>query len=366
MQDPRFMDVSFERSRALRALSVGLVALACSAGCSIPTRVASVDTTVPQKLLPVTVDTGIAKLDEVETKRRIERLMQSPGMREIEREVIAGLLDGTLSALSEEERSKRVGALMSKALMGVMEGASTTIGPMASRMTSGAVGGALDAALDPARREALKASVGDVVSTGVRSAAEGLRDAELGTSISTAMSEQVGPALQKALRENLTRGLTEMLKDEEFRRELGATARVLGREMVIGTTEALAESKPPEESGSMLSRISQLAGKGARLFGSLAWLLGLVVLALAVWIVRLMAQAKRYREDAHRREAMAHLLEEATKASEGKPWSNELLTALNERLKADEAERAKKRPSKWRWTKRGDDDTPRISRPAHA
>jgi hypothetical protein len=49
-----------------------------------------------------------------------------------------------------------------------------------------------------------------------------------------------------------------------------------------------------------------------------------------------MVQAKRYQEDAHRREAMTRLLEEVAKASEGKPWSNELLYALKDRLKAEE------------------------------
>jgi hypothetical protein len=328
------------RPRPLIALVAAVIALSGAAGCAVPIRLTGVDSEVPRRAVPDSVDAGLDKLADAETKRRIEGIMKSPEMRNIERELINGLLDGTLGSLSDEERSKRIGELMSKALVNMMEGASAKMGPMASKMTSGAVGGALDAALSPERREALAESVGAVVSKSVKSAVEGLRDAELGASVSTAMTEQVGPAMQKALRENITRGLAEVLKDEELRRELGETARVLGREMVIGATEALAQAQPPQESGSSLARISQLAGRGARLFESATWMLGLVILALLVWIVKLMAQGRRYREEAHRREAEARLLEEVAKASEGKPWSKELLGALQERLKSEEEARA--------------------------
>jgi hypothetical protein len=231
---------------------------------------------------------------------------------------------------------------MSKALVGVLEGASAGIGP--------------------AQREALAKSIGAVVSRSVQSAGEVIRDAEIGSQVATAMTEEVGPAMQKALRDNIGRGLAEVLKDEELRRELGETARVLGREMVVGATQALAQAQPPNESGSPLARISQLAGKGARLLESVTWVLAVLVLALAVWTVRLMAQAKRYREDAHRREAMAHLLEEVAKASEGKPWSGELLGTLKERMKSEADDRARAR--KARKKKVSPDDTPRPSEDA--
>jgi uncharacterized protein YejL (UPF0352 family) len=311
-----------DRTRPLKAFFIALISLSGAAGCAIPIRLTEIDPEVPKRALPTSVDASLDALAEVETKRKIERLMQSPEMRDIQRELIAGLVDGTLGALGEEERSKRVGALMSKALVGVMEGASTGIGP--------------------AQREALAKSVGAVVSKSIQSAGDVIRDAEIGSHVATAISQEVGPAMQKALRENIGKGLAEVLKDEEVRRELGETARVLGREMVTGATEALAQAQPPNESGSPLARISQLAGKGARLFESITWVLAVLVLALAVWTVRLMAQAKRYREDAHRREAMARLLEEVAKAAEGKPWSGELLGTLKERLKSEEEDRARR------------------------
>jgi truncated hemoglobin YjbI len=327
---------SIYRTRLRKAFWAAALALSAgAAGCAIPIRLTDVDPEVPRRSLPQSIDAGLDTLDQAETKRKIEGLVKSPEMREIERELIAGLLDGTLTAMGDEERSKRVGGLMSKALGGIFEGASAQMGPE--------------------MREAIAASVGAVVARSVKEAAKGLRDAEIGEQISTAMTEQVGPAMQKALRENIGRGLAEVLKDEEVRRELGETARVLGREMVAGATEALAQAQPPNQVGSTLDRISQLAGKGSRLFDSITWALGLIILALAVLIVRLMAQAKRYREDAHRREAEARLLEEVAKASEGKPWSNELVTTLKERLKREEEARAALARSRRRLRARKDD-----------
>jgi hypothetical protein len=325
---------SIYRTRLRKAFWAAALALSAgAAGCAIPIRLTDVDPEVPRRSLPQSIDAGLDTLDQAETKRKIEGLVKSPEMREIERELIAGLLDGTLTAMGDEERSKRVGGLMSKALEGMFSSAK----------------------IGPETRDAIAASVGAVVARSVKEAAKGLRDAEIGEQISTAMTEQVGPAMQKALRENIGRGLAEVLKDEEVRRELGETARVLGREMVAGATEALAQAQPPNQVGSTLDRISQLAGKGSRLFDSITWVLGLIILALAVLIVRLMAQAKRYREDAHRREAEARLLEEVAKASEGKPWSNELVTTLKERLKREEEARAALARSRRRSRARKDD-----------
>jgi hypothetical protein len=339
-----FVLMSTYQSKKLSALFAASLALTCATGCG-KTLVGAVSAEIPKQAIPSTVDAGLNKLDDAETQRKIERIVQSPEIRNVERELIAGLLDGTLSTLSDEERSKRIGELTSKAMAGFMSGTAKHIGPMAANMTRGAIRGALDEALSPARREALTGTMGAIISTSIQSTTEGLREAEIGKSVSSAMSEEIGPAMQKTLRDNLAPGLAEVLKNEDLRRELGLTMRVMGKEMVLGATEALAQTQQqPAESGSLLGRITNLASQGARLFGSAAWLLLLVIVALGVWVVKLIAQARRYREEAHRREATALLLEEAAKASEGKPWSEELLCALEERFKDDkEAAAALKR-----------------------
>lgn len=307
-------------------LAVAFSALFSAGGCMIPTRVAEVDPEIMKQSTPVAIQAGIDKMDDPETKRRIAQMMASPEMRAVERELIAGLVDSTLATLSEEERAERIGALTTRAMAGIVRGASRELS------------GAMDEAMGPERRNQLSQAVGTIVAASVRSAVEGLRDAELGKTLSTAMTDEIGPAVQKALRENIGPGLAEALKDEEFTRSLGATARVLGREMVLGATEGLAQTQQPKQDGSpsVLTRITDFARQGAKFAGSAAWLFGLIIVALFVWIMKLLAQAKRYREESDRRAATARLLTEASKVSEGKPWSNEFISALQERIRAEE------------------------------
>lgn len=59
---------------------------------------------------------------------------------------------------------------------------------------------------------------------------------------------------------------------------------------------------------SLLSTISGLLGQGAKLFGSAAWLLVLVIVAMFAWIVKLLAQAKRYRDGAAAEPASATVI----------------------------------------------------------
>ncbi len=113
-------------------------------------------------------------------------------------------------------------------------------------------------------------------------------------------------------------------------------------------TEALAQQRPPPATDSLLSRITGVAREGTRLFGSAAWVLIALVVLLFAWIVKLAMQTRRYRADASRRIATAQLLEEAARATEGKPWSGELIGALQDRVRAEEKALAELREAK-RW-----------------
>jgi hypothetical protein len=284
------------RTRPAPFYVIAALAAFCTIGCTIPTRVAELDLQIPKSATPVAIQAGIDKMDDPATQLRIAQMMARPEMRAVQREMVAGLVDGTLQTLGEGERSARIDALVNKAITGMLRGASRELTPMAKDMTRNAMNGALDAALDPGRRANLESSVGVIVSTSVRSAAEGLREANIGQTVSAAMTDEIGPAFEQSMRDSVAPALAELLKNEDFRRELGETARVLGREMVLGATDALAEKKDPGD-GSLLSRISGLASQGARLFGTAAWLFVLVIVALVVWVIKLNAQTKRYRNE---------------------------------------------------------------------
>ncbi len=319
---PSLMRVRGARSGDLLGRVTALCLLVGAGGCALPTRITSVDEEVARVQTPAAIDEGLRKLEEAETQRRVERMMASPEMRAAQRQLIAGLLDGTLASLSEEGRAARIDELTAQYMRGAVRSA---------------MDGALDGALSEDRRRELQRAAGSLVAASVRQLKESLDEADLGPSVATALREQLGPALQGVIAEDLGPGMTSLLASDELQRALGATARVIGREMVAGASDALTEvqQRGGTQDGSLLSRIGHLADEGAQLVSTITWLLGAVAVALAVWVTRLLMQRKRYRTETEQR-ARARLLLGAIEASEGKPWSDELLAALEDRFRTEE------------------------------
>ena len=317
-----------------RFLAAGLLLLSCMVGCAVPIRIADINRDVPRNTMPALVQSGVDTLSDPLTQKRLQRLLADPEVQAMQKALVAGLVDGTLATLSDSQRAERIGALATQAVTGIIHGATRELGAGLSDAT----GSAVDSALSPERRRALEGLITAVVMTTFRAAVQGLREAEFSKSLASAVTQDLGPALHKSLREDLAPGLAELLRNEELNQALGKTARRLGREMVLGATEGLAQAQQPKEDGSLLARATELAQKGARLFGTAAWLLVAIIIALLVWTLKLRTQAQSYREEAARRTAATRLISEATKAAEGKPWADELLTALQERIAAqDEA-----------------------------
>lgn len=289
-------------------------------GCAVPIRIADIDRDVPKRMMPGLVRSGVDALSEPELQQRVQHLLNDPQVRAMQQAIVAGLVDGTVATLSDRERTERIGALVTQAVTGMLHGATRELG---AGLTD-ATGSALDAALSPERRRAAEQLVSAVVLATFRAAAAGLREAEL------------GKQLHKSLREDLAPGLAELLRNEELNQALGATARRLGREMVLGATDGLAQAQKPKDDGSLLAHATELAHQGARLFGTAAWLLVLIIVALLVWTLKLRAQARSYREETTRRAEAARLLSEASQAAAGKPWADELLAALQERMRLQE------------------------------
>lgn len=297
---------------AARTKQMLAIATLVTAGCSGP--VAQLSAEVPKGAVPATIEATIDSLGDPVTRRRIEQILASPELQDVQRDLVAGIVDATLTTFDEQARTERMGLLANKAVLGTLAILNKGLPGFGHDLTQGAVGGALDAALSPARGAALARQVGIVLDAGLSSAANAAGKAEIAKGMSGAMKDEIGPALRATLRDQVAPGLAETLKNEELQRALGLTARNLGREMVLGVTEALAQQKPPPESGSLLSSLTGLAQKGAQLFGSAAWLLVLVIVALFAWILKLMAQARRFREDADRRAQSARLLEDEARS----------------------------------------------------
>ena len=282
--------------------------------CAAP--VSQLAAEIPKKATPAAIESGIDTMSDPVTRRRLERILASPEMRDLQRDIVAGLLDGTLTTLTEKEREERISAFTTRALTGTLRLLAAEAPPLGAGLTRGAVNGALDAALSPARSGKIADQLGLVMGQSVEAAAGAFKKAAVAKEISSAMTDDLGPAMRKTLADNVGPGLAAALQNEDFQRALGTTARTLGRELTLGVTEALAQQKPPPDTGSVLSSLTGLAHQGAQLFGSAAWVLVLVICALFAWILKLLAQARRYRADADRKAQSARLLEDAAHDAE--------------------------------------------------
>jgi hypothetical protein len=81
------------------ALALGAV------GCGLPAKVV-------RDVTPAAVDSGLEAMDKPVNKAHLEHLAASPQLKGAERELLSGMIDGSLATLSDKERMARISALM--------------------------------------------------------------------------------------------------------------------------------------------------------------------------------------------------------------------------------------------------------------
>ena len=284
-----------------------------TSACMIPTRVQKLDLEIPRDATPVAIEAALRAMNDPANQQRIQQMVASPEMKAVERDLVSGMVDGSLAALSDGDRADRIGALTSRYATGMLQGFTRDVAPQ--------IGPAVSAVMRSAARSAMAEAMKPENQVGVSNAVAG--------AISTAMTRDVGPALQKVISDNLAPGIAAALEKDEVKRALGETAHLLGREIVL--QEAKAKGEP-----SMLGSLGSLASKGSNIASVITWVLAAVVLVLGALVVKLLMQARRYRSESDEQIAATRLLTEARKASEGKPWSAELLAAIESRIPPSE------------------------------
>lgn len=276
----------------------------------IPTRVAKLDLEIPREATPVAIEAGLRAMNDPANQQRIQQLVSSPEMKAVERDLVSGVVDGSLAALSETDRAERIRLLTSRYATGLLQGftrdVAPQIGPAVSEILRDAVRGAMAEVRKPENQLGITSAVTD------------------------AMTRDVGPALQKVISDNLAPGIAAALEKDEVKRAIGDTAHLLGREIVLGVNDGMTEIQASKAKGekSALGSLESLASKGSSIASGITWVLAAVVLVLGALLVKLMMQARKYSSESEERVAATRLMNEARKASAGKPWSGELLAAL--------------------------------------
>lgn len=285
-------------------------------------------------MTPVIVDSSLRELENPQNRQRLEHVLASPDVKTLQQELVADLLDGSLAALSEEQRSERVGELTARYTASVMKGFSREVIPQLAPMGTALVQGTMS----DENQRAMQRFVGSMVQASVDPIIKKIADAEIARSVSLAMTNELGPAIQQVLRDNLGPGLAQTLASPEMKRAMNDVAHDLGREMVLGVNEGLIKVQQSDvaQDSSLLGSVSSMAHQGATATKLLPSALAAIVVALVVWVVRLLTQTRRYRTAEEQRIETTRVLTEAIRAAEGKPWSGELMTALEDRFRNDE------------------------------
>ena len=249
-----------ERTRqVLWCCSLGLVLSLASCGPLI----SDIAEEAVDPAVPVAVGESLAELAEEENQEYLNELLDLEGIEDASERIGRGIVVGMLSAFA------------------------TLDAPQFEEVDfSSGIDGAVYSLVSAVEQEATPVVVGlafAMTMAVVEAMAVGLR-------------EEIGPVVRELLVQEVGPGIQEML-DEEFNAAIGETARQLAFYATIGTAEGLRqiEADDPEEP----SAIERLGGGVAGLADSLGWafwlivaILGAILLAVLVWVIRQVLQAR--------------------------------------------------------------------------
>lgn len=303
------------RSSSL-ALAVALVLALGASGCGSSIRGASAE--AARGGTPAAAESALDKLEDARTQERIAAIMRSPEMQAAMRELGSGLTDGLVQQLSTDAMNERIDQLVTRFTHAVV-----------TSLESEALSDTNKAELDRFAA-ALTASVVRAASTEI--------PASVAPALHRAIVDELGPALRESMHKDLGPGVVALLHAPELQAALGETAHDVAKHAVLGSNEGLAElaeKRKRDEGGTPLGAVGAF-------FSERTWLLAAVVTALLlavpiVWLWRDRRAARRYRDEAVRRNARAAALLDAIEASGEDASSRRILEMLREQFVAEPA-----------------------------
>ena len=279
---------------------------------------------------PEVIHAGLTALDTAETRRQVLEILASPDVQKAAQLLMARLTDGTLDALTTGDRANRIATLSSWFVTHIAESVSrslhTELGPEIAQVVSASVDASLQQALSPENQARIASTVAVLVQQSV-------------TTLAASVNREMRPTMRAILREDLGPALRDALGDKPTQDALAGAMRVLTRQAVLGMQDAFVEIDAREKTGrgppTLMSRLQVLAVDGSNLTRYVAAVLAVLVALLAVWLFRTRTRATHATREVERRQAALLSLSQALKATEGRPWSDELREVLENALRDD-------------------------------
>lgn len=343
-----------------------VLATAMTTGCAH--EAGAIGAEVARQATPTAIETSLRALDEEENQRVLAHILESPQIELATERLVARVTDGTLAALTDQERSVRV-AQFAHAFAGEIgaemgEQLRVNVGPEVVAM----VGRAVDVSLARALREDNQTRIGEAVANIARESA---------SAVALAFMQEMRPQLRAMLREDLIPAMRDGLRDPEMQRALGETTRTMTSQVVLGMQDAFEQldARHAQRQGrdTILTQLQGLAKGGSMLARWFAIGLGAVSILLIVWLLRTRSRASALTTESDRREAAIVMLAQAIKATEEKPWAHELRSILKDTFRdnehADYLRDVLRRQKDLRLSNEdtpGDARRPMVSRPSHS
>jgi hypothetical protein len=303
-------------SLALRGFGAALVAsftLAFLSGCGAA--IGEAAGAVPGPVIEGSLD----ELDNPETQRQIADVLSSPAYRDATDELLGNLTDGTLDALSDEERRARIAELTDHFVAKMGESLGQTMRRDFAPAIATIVARTMDESIEHALSEENQARLAAMIA---------------------AIAREAVAALATAVREELAPAVSELLRDEEVKGAVGEVTRQVARDIVLGLEDGFQEIERRDERGhrpeTVLTRLQDFANEGV------GWmqvgLVALVLLATALAVAWIFAhrRGRTAQAEAARRELALVAMLEAMKSAEGTAWAPELRALLKKTFRDNE------------------------------
>lgn len=278
------------------------------------------------------VDQSLEEASEQEGQQDLGKILSNPEVRQATRDLSRSVVQGAILGLTEDERLQE----MDPALDGLAAGVAAEVGAAATEAMVTTLAERLpelsEATLDQLGSEdsrAQLASVTHAVTTALLEA------------FATGLRTDVGPALRQVIASDVAVG-TRAALDGGLDEAIGNTARIVGRNFVIGSEDGLARVLA-DEKGALSIVLARTLGQGTGLASLMMWAWALAALLLAAGLVWTIIRFRRARAEAREQREATILLMSAFKESEKRPWSGELQEVLGRAMRDHEgAERVRR------------------------
>lgn len=280
------------RARSCGRAVIFALAAATAGGCA-----GMAERTV-RETVPAGIEESLEAAADPDNQELIRRLANDPVLQQAAHDFTEAIVGGALDGLTDEARAQRIRELSDLYLKEIASSAAEALRKELAPAARDAVDTMLAGAVDSARRRQLDAVIANVTRSAVAGfadgAAEGMREA-LGPAIHDVLVDELGPALGQVIADDLRPAIQEVLTP-------ATNAAVAGLVQEVAHAAVLGANAGLSDLGIAPTPAAQEGGLG--LLGWLAIVLGLVVAALVLILVRAFLTRRNLEQERARSERM--------------------------------------------------------------